>query len=315
MNDHSESTSLDEVKGYVIDDPMVAPAPVLLPPLEKPGHIGVSGFFNPFAPEEPPLIILNRLLEDGEETFSLVEPIGYWDADLRGMIVPANLAHFRTDLTSVPRLFTWLVPRTGEHLPAALVHDGLVHGPDEPKSYIAEEEIDRTTADRIFRSAMCDLGTSWLRRWLVWTAVAAATMWTGPSRSITTWVRRAPVAITVASVVILGVLATIDLFDCRSILPWMGERTVWVELVLGAIFAILIPAILSVLWGRRWLAGLVAGIALALLVHVTVAIALVFGLFSTVEAALERAVARTLAWGLGVIVAVGALVWLGAWAC
>ena len=62
--------------------------------------------------------------------------------------MPANLAHFRTDLTSVPAWFTWLVPRTGVHLPAALIHDGLILSPGEPQTYIASQVIERETADR-----------------------------------------------------------------------------------------------------------------------------------------------------------------------
>ena len=49
-------------------------------------------------------------------------------------------ADFTTDLASVPMLFTWLVPKSGAHLPAALLHDGLVGGAaHDPASYVSTE--------------------------------------------------------------------------------------------------------------------------------------------------------------------------------
>ena len=39
--------------------------------------------------------------------------IAYRDRQLGELLVPRATATFRTDLTSVPALFTWLVPKTG----------------------------------------------------------------------------------------------------------------------------------------------------------------------------------------------------------
>ena len=145
--------------------------------LDKPAHIETSGFFCPANPNDPHAvlqIILDRVERGGKEEFQLREPIGYWDKHLGGIVVPHNLKHFVTDLTSVPQLMTWLVPRTGVHLPAALLHDGLVTGPGEPQTYVADQPISRVEADRILRDAMKDLETSWLSRWLIWTGAAVA---------------------------------------------------------------------------------------------------------------------------------------------
>ncbi len=60
----------------------------------------------------------------------------------------------------MPSWFTWLIPKSGLHLPAALIHDGLVVAPGEPQTYVADHEIPRATADQIFRDGMRDLGTS-----------------------------------------------------------------------------------------------------------------------------------------------------------
>ena len=66
------------------------------------------------------------------EQFAMERRIAYRDRHLGELLVPRRTGTFRTDLTSVPALFTWLVPKTGRHLPAALVHDGLVHPPRRP---------------------------------------------------------------------------------------------------------------------------------------------------------------------------------------
>lgn len=262
--------------------------------------------------------MLRRLVEDGRETYQLERPIGYWDASVGALFVPANLARFRTDLASVPRLFTWLVPKTGSHLPAALLHDGLVHKPSEPQSYVAARQVDRTTADRVFRDAMRDLGTPWLRRWLVWTAVTLATMTAAPAvrtwrALLSTWWSRVLVALTILLVVAGGTASTIDLLDWRVLVPWMGDRATWVELVTGAAAAV-IPLVLSVLWWRRWVAGVFTGVALALLLHVTVAIVVVFAVFSAIQAAAERWFISAVDWLLVAAAVVAAIVAVGVWA-
>lgn len=306
-------TSVGRTSSEVADDPARAPEPVIVPKIEKPPGIDESGFFDPDDPEQPYGIVLTRLVENDREVFKLDQRLGYWDAEVGGVIVPADLAKFRTDLTSVPRFFTWLIPRTGRHLPAALVHDGLVHRPHEPQTYIADEPIDRVTADRIFRSGMHDLGMSWLRRWLVWTAVATATMVDGPISR--TWRTKLAVGLTVAVVIAVGAAATIDLFDCREVLPWMGDRPVWLEVISGAIGALVVPALLSVLWWRRWAAGAIAGAALALLLHVTVAITIVYALFSATDSIIEGRHGRALQWAALAVGASAAIVLLGIWAC
>lgn len=303
----------EQAAAEVTRDAARGPGLVLTPPITKPPGVGKSGFFNPTQPERRYNVVLQRLIEDGREIFKLEQPIGYWDHLVGAVIVPASLALFRTDLTSVPRYFTWLVPTTGLHLPAALVHDGLVHDPLEPQTYIADKVIDRATADRIFRDGMRDLGASWVQRWLVWTAVATATIFKEPFKR--TWWPRIAVALTVLVIVVLGTAATIDLIDCRAPLPWMADRPGWLEVVYGAIAAVIIPALLSLLWRPRWQAGLIAGIALALLLHVTVAIAIVFAIYSAIESLLDGKIGRGLrSAGLAILMG-GIVLGIGIWAC
>lgn len=298
----------------VVDDPSrPVDGVVISPDIARPASLPADGFFNPRNPGQPARVVLERSFETGREVFRLREPIGYWDAEVGAVIVPDNLGRFDTDLTSVTRFFTWLVATTGVHLPAALVHDGLTPGRTSGASYVASREIDRVTADRIFRSGMRDLGTTWLQRWLIWSAVAVATMVTGPLSRV--WRGWLAVVLTVGVVVVLGTLATIDLFDCRQILPWMADRPAWLEVAGGALMALVVPAVLSVVWGRQWRAGLLIGAALALMLHVTVALVLVYAVFATIDALFDRQPRRVVRWGAVAVGGTLAIVVLGAWAC
>lgn len=261
------------------------------------------------SPEEDPRIVLERHAVEGEEQFAMLRRVAYRDRELGELLVPAELVTFRTDLTSVPAIFTWLVPKTGAHLPAALLHDGLVHSEDEEPTYVSVEGhvVDRVEADRVFRDAMADTGTGLVRRWLVWSAVATATLLVSGAAEWRPWRRwryRVAVLTTLLVVGVLGVVATLDLFDLAGAptLPWMGERSWWAELVGGFAGAVVIPLLLGLLWGRFAVAGSVIGVGLAVLLHVTVGVLAVTGLYWTAEHLATRRpfVAAGLVVGLGV---------------
>jgi hypothetical protein len=265
-------------------------------------------------PAEEMRIVLERHAEEGVELFELERRIAYLDRHLGELLVPAS-PDFRTDLTSVPALFTWLVPKTGAHLPAALLHDALVAGRDDPASYVSTDghEVDRVEADRVFRDAMADTGTGVVRRWIVWTAVTVATIVVGrsvPWSRARHWSYRVAAVVTIATIVYLGYSATSDLFD-RSWagavdVPWMGDRPWWAEVAGGFAGAVVLPLALSLLWGRLRMAGAIAGVMLAVLLHVTVGLALI----ATTYVLLERLARRSslAAWALAGIVTVGSLV-------
>ena len=237
-----------------------------------------------FDPETGDTMVLQ--LEPDGARFRILRQFGYRDPSYPAetFIVPADVASFRTDLASIPWFFAWLVPGLGTHLPAVLVHDALVLKPGEAKTHLGPD-VDREEADRILRDAMASLGTPFLRRWLMWTAVMLATAFS----SLRPRVRWVPTVIgTLLVVAGLGVIATLDLCDATDVLPWMGERSWFVELATGALFAILVPLALSALWGRRWRVGFIAGLALALLLHVTLAVALVYGIYWLLEKAASR---------------------------
>lgn len=213
---------------------------------------------------------------DGRE-FRLLRPIGYQlPGHAEPFVVPPDLEGFTTDLASVPAVFTWLVPRSGVFLPAAVLHDGMVR-----QETYAGPRVDRHEADRIFRQACIDLGTGLVRAWLMWAAVTLGTLWDSGRLAA-----RARLVGLLGVVAVLGVLATLDLVDVWDVLPWMGDRSLTGELVGGALGALLIPAVLSLTWGRLAPAGMIASVALAFLLHVTI----VIGLLTLGYQVLERVV-------------------------
>lgn len=210
---------------------------------------------------------------DGRD-FSLLRRIAYSSDDYaEAFVVPADLHTFRTDLASVPGAFTWLVPRSGVFLPAAVLHDGLIH----PGASLGPQ-VERPEADLILREASIGLGTGRVRAWLMWSAVTIATMWRSDR-----WGRRAALVALLGAVLVLGVLSTLDLFGLGPGLPWMAAGTWWGRLLGGAAAAVVVPSLLSIGWGRFWQAGVIVGVAFALLLHVTVAIVLLYALYRVVE--------------------------------
>ena len=274
-------------------------------------------------PGEPPdtradmRIVLERHSEEGVETFALERRLAYRDRHLGELLVPAD-PDFRTDLTSVPALFTWLVPKTGAHLPAALLHDALVAGRGDPTSYVSTEghEVDRVTADRVFRDAMADTGTGVVRRWIVWTAVTVATVFVGravPWSRPKHWSYRVAAAVTIATILYLGYSSTSDLLDRSWVgavqVPWMGDRPFWAEIAGGFSGAVVLPLALSLLWGRLRMAGAIAGVMLAVLLHVTVGLAVIAAGYLALERLARWSAAA--AWVLAAAVVGGSLVTFG----
>jgi hypothetical protein len=138
---------------------------------------------------------------------------------------------------------------------------------------------------------MRDTHVGAVRRWLVW---AAVTLWTihlgAGSWSPLRHVRYVVAADgTLALVGVLGTIATLDLFDVVDWLPWMGDRPWWLELLGGLAGAVVIPLLLGLTWGRFAAAGVIAGIALAVLLHVTAVLGLLTLLYQLAEWSVRRA--------------------------
>ncbi len=268
-------------------------------------------------PGADPRIVLERHSEEGVETFSLERRLAYRDRHLGELLVPDDRG-FRTDLTSVPALFTWLVPKTGAHLPAALLHDALVAGRADPTSYVSTDGhvVDRVAADRIFRDAMADTGTGVIRRWIVWTAVTVATIFVGravPWSRARHWSYRVAAGVTIVTILFLGYSSTSDLFDRSWVaavdVPWMGDRPWWAEVAGGLSGAIVLPLALSLLWGRLRMAGAIAGVMLAVLLHVTAGLAVIGATYLALEQLARRSSLG--AWAVAAAVVAAAFVVFG----
>jgi hypothetical protein len=100
--------------------------------------------------------------------WELLAPLKY-----QGKFDPFDIpAGMRTDFASVPRPFVWLIPRYGIYTKAAILHDYLW------RFQAAPGNITWADADAIFRRAMRELGVAFLRRWLTWSAVRLASLFT-----------------------------------------------------------------------------------------------------------------------------------------
>ena len=95
--------------------------PVELSTKAEPGRFYDGGMpdanGDPVAGQEPhtgtPMrVMLNRRFEGNREDFRLERRIAYRDREFGEILVPNKLDEFETDLTSVPTLFTWLVPKS-----------------------------------------------------------------------------------------------------------------------------------------------------------------------------------------------------------
>lgn len=171
------------------------------------------------------------------KTFRLAQPFRY-DDGTRRINVPEDDV---TDLASVPRFLTWLIPRYGRHTLAALVHDHLQDVDD-----VTSEE-----ADLIFRDSMGDIGVPLSRRWLMWSAVGLRTEKNhGGWRMVRAlaWA----VVFAAAALALSGALVR-------------GALTGWAELgaAVVAVGVVLLAAlVLSVVWGRRWRLGALTALGL-----------------------------------------------------
>lgn len=227
--------------------------------------------------------------------FTLMERFLYTDplTPNEGIVVPGRPGVFTTDLASIPDAFTWLVPKDGTHTPAALLHDALVNAPGNPADYrLAHRDpesgrwhtdetdpdplCEREDADNIFRHAMAHLGVSFIRRWMVWATVTAATLWS--KARWTRWYWRLLFFVAVVALGIGGVLEFLDLIDVQGQIhlpvvcwhfdwqvPWMGDGSAGAELRGAALVHLTATAALTVACLRRWRVGLIFGLALSAL--------------------------------------------------
>jgi len=149
-----------------------------------------------------------------------------------------------TDLASVPRYLRWFESAYGLHTLAAIIHDNLIVGTPNDGAL-----GDDTLSDRFFREMMRSAGVPWLKRWIMWSAVALRTRWAvgGWRRlSVLAWVLLSALGIT-CFVWAIGLAAG----------AWDGPFDAWPMLAA----ALVLPFLAACLWGKQYGAGILAAIA------------------------------------------------------
>ena len=146
-----------------------------------------------------------------------------------------------TDLASVPLFMRWFENSYGVHTLAAILHDELIQ--DKPND---GELGSDTLSDRFFREMMKTAGVPFLKRWIMWAAVAIRSRWAagGPRRvSVLIWLVCA-----IAGIVSFAAAALSSVFELS---PPVDNWLLWV-------IALALPFASAPLWGRQYGAGIVA---------------------------------------------------------
>lgn len=148
-----------------------------------------------------------------------------------------------TDLASIPRIMRWFENPYGRHSLAALIHDELI-----TKEVNGGRLGSDTLSDRFFREMMKASGVPWLKRWIMWTAVAAR------SRLIAGGIRTWSMVLWMALCVV-GLVLVVDAFGAW-LFDWPAPLDPWWLLAI----ATALPFVAARLWGEQWGASFVFAI-------------------------------------------------------
>jgi hypothetical protein len=151
----------------------------------------------------------------------------------------------KTDMASIPRFLRWFENTYGVHTLAAIIHDRLITS-GEPNTGAMKSD---TLADRFFRLMMGSAGVPWLKRWIIWSAVALRTRWYAGG------VRRLSLAIWLLLAAV-GISAFVSAAG-SAVFGWGHLLNPWLLLVI----ALVLPALSAPLWGKQLGASFVAAAA------------------------------------------------------
>jgi hypothetical protein len=170
-----------------------------------------------------------------------------------------------TDLASVPGPTRWFLGSYGEHTPAVLLHDQLIPAPQQLPG------MTDAYADRYLRFMLQDLGVRWLKRWVMWAAVALRTRWAAKG-----W-RRVSVVVWIISA--LAGMATFVVAALTGSTGWL-------------IVSVFAPVVFAGLWSRQYGAGVIAALAAPWLLPPTVLAALGYLVYVALEFVFGRFVSN-----------------------
>jgi hypothetical protein len=92
--------------------------------------------------------------------WKVMQPLRY-QGNSDSFVVPTGS---QTDFASVPKIFQWLLPRSGRYTKPAVLHDFLCRRGDQVGCPVND-------ADGIFRRSMAEMQVPFLKRWVMWAAV------------------------------------------------------------------------------------------------------------------------------------------------
>lgn len=106
---------------------------------------------------------------------------------------------YRTDVTSSPRVTAPLVPRTGRHSLASILHDRLLE-------LVRAGALSSVDADGLYRLVLAEAGVPPVKRWLMWTGVRWAALFSPYRRA--GWWRTFPavLGVTVIAFIPVGIM-------------------------------------------------------------------------------------------------------------
>lgn len=105
---------------------------------------------------------------DGE-TWLLLRPLRYYSETAGGMVVVPR--GFKTDLASIPRFFHRVIPKSGRHNYAAVVHDYLYKRNGIRCVNGIKKVLSRQECDMVFLEGMAARECPAWRRWVMYWAV------------------------------------------------------------------------------------------------------------------------------------------------
>ncbi len=182
-------------------------------------------------------MLTDRLVSDGESTADAERAV----EDARTFTPTTENP---TDMASIPLFMRWFENTYGAHTLAAIIHDQLIV--DEPNAGALGSD---TLSDRFFREMMRSAGVPWLKRWIMWAAVAIRSRWAAGG------IRRLSVCVWIV-LAITGIGSFVNAAG-SAWFGWSRPFDVWLLLVI----AVLLPIVSAPLWGRQFGASLVAAVA------------------------------------------------------
>ncbi|MCR5978365.1 DUF1353 domain-containing protein [Gordonia jinghuaiqii] len=171
-----------------------------------------------------------------------------------------------TDLASIPRFLRWFEDPYGKHSLAALIHDELITGTVNSGKLRSD-----TLSDRFFREMMRTSGVPFLKRWIMWSAVALRTRFiAGGWRrwTVVAWLAFSVVGISIA----VGAAGSLVRWWRW---PWSRRKSFKTALVM--------LVVAGALWGRQWGASLIAAVAALWLVPAAIVTYFAYGIYLVLE--------------------------------